>query len=174
MIRCLLIVVLAWMSTAFALDVYQEPQAFVREAFNGDVAPRVLWITPELRPVIREIMGHDLDVMRIRYWLHEGRAAWVLEEIGKERPITAGIVVNRGKIERLQTLIYRESRGAEVRYPFFTDQFKGASLTSGRQLDKSVDGISGATLSVRALTKMSRLALYLTQYIETNAAAPSQ
>ncbi len=172
MMRYLLMAVLAWMPTAFALDVYQEPQAFVREVFNGDVEPRVLWITPTLRPAIRGIMGHDLDVMRVRYWLREGRAAWVLEEIGKERPITAGIVVSGGKIERLKTLIYRESRGSEVRYPFFTDQFKDAGLTSGKQLDKSIDGISGATLSVRALTKLSRLALYLTQHIEANSDAP--
>lgn len=172
MMRYFLMAVLAWMPSAFALDVYQEPQAFVREVLNGDVEPRVLWITAELRPAIREIMGHDLEVMRVRYWLREGRVAWVLEEVGKERLITAGVVVSRGKIERLKALIYRESRGSEVRYPFFTDQFKGASLTSGKQLDKSIDGISGATLSVRALTKLSRLALYLTQHIETNSDTP--
>jgi len=171
MIRCLLIVVLAWMPTAFALDVYQEPQAFVREVFDGEVEPRVLWITPELRPAIREIMGHDLDVMRVRYWLREGRVAWVLEEVGKERLITAGVVVSHGKIERIKTLIYRESRGSEVRYPFFTDQFKGAALTPEKQLNKSIDGISGATLSVRALTKISRLALYLTQRIGASSDA---
>lgn len=170
--RYFLLALLAWTPTAFALDVYQEPQEFVREVFNGDVEPQVLWITPALRPAIREIMGHDLDVMRVRYWGDGGRAAWILEEIGKERPITAGIVVNRGKIERIKALIYRESRGSEVRYPFFTDQFKGAGLTSAKQLDKSIDGISGATLSVRALTKLSRLALYFTQQIEANRGAP--
>ncbi len=172
MMRYFLLIVLAWIPTAFALDVYQEPQAFVREVFNGDVEPRVLWITPALGPAIREIMGHDLDVMRVRYWMREGRVAWVLEEVGKERPITAGIVVSHGKIERLKTLIYRESRGSEVRYPFFTDQFKGASLTASKQLDQSIDGISGATLSVRALTKLSRLALYLTQHTEVNGDTP--
>lgn len=171
MMRYFLMAVLAWMPTAFALDVYQEPQAFVREVFDGEVEPRVLWITPELRPAIREIMGHDLDVMRVRYWLREGRVAWVLEEVGKERLITAGVVVNHGKIERIKTLIYRESRGSEVRYPFFTDQFKGAGLTPEKQLNKSIDGISGATLSVRALTKISRLALYLTQRIGASSDA---
>jgi hypothetical protein len=171
MMRYFLRAVLAWMPTAFALDVYQEPQAFVREVFDGEVEPRVLWITPELRPAIREIMGHDLDVMRVRYWLREGRVAWVLEEVGKERLITAGVVVSHGKIERIKTLIYRESRGSEVRYPFFTDQFKGAALTPEKQLNKSIDGISGATLSVRALTKISRLALYLTQRIGASSDA---
>lgn len=57
--------------------------------------------------------------------------------------------------------MFRESRGFEVRYPFFTDQFRGARLREGLDLDREIDGISGATLSVRALTKLARLALLL-------------
>ena len=70
-------------------------------------------------------------------------------------------MVNAQGIERLRVLAFRESRGWEVRYPFFTDQFKGVGLTDGHALDKAIDGISGATLSVRALEKLARLALYL-------------
>jgi hypothetical protein len=39
------------------------------------------------------------------------------------------------------------------------------------RLDRSIDGISGATLSVDALKRQARLALLLTQY--TNSAANS-
>jgi hypothetical protein len=85
----------------------------------------------------------------------------VLEEIGKTEPITTGIVVDQGAIARISVLIYRESRGWEVKYPFFTDQFKGATLTAMHELDRKIDGISGATLSVRALTRLARLALLL-------------
>ena len=99
--------------------------------------------------------------MRVRYWGEARRSAWILEEIGKEEPITVGIVINQNRIELVKVLAFRESRGGEVRHPFFIDQFKGAGLRDDRQLDRSVDGISGATLSVRALTKLSRLALYL-------------
>jgi uncharacterized protein with FMN-binding domain len=84
-----------------------------------------------------------------------------LEEIGKEQPITTGIVVEDGKIDQVKVLVFRESRGFEVRYPFFTDQFRGATLREGLDLDREIDGISGATLSVRALTKLARLALLL-------------
>ena len=44
---------------------------------------------------------------------------------------------------------------------FFTDQFSGSGLTDDLRLDRTIDGISGATLSVRALKKLARLALYL-------------
>jgi hypothetical protein len=66
----------------------------------------------------------------------------------------------------VKVLIFRESRGWEVRYPFFTDQFKDATLTAERNLDRKIDGISGATLSVNALTKLARLALFLDSYVD--------
>ena len=118
--------------------------------------------------LVAEIMEHDLGVLRLKYWEKEWRTVWILEEIGKERPITAGIVINNGKIERINVLTFRESRGWEIRYPFFTDQFSDAILKEDRQLDRKIDGISGATLSVKAMTKMARLALLLNHEIEVS------
>ena len=113
-------------------------------------------------------MGHDLGVLRVRYWHINDSTAWILEEIGKERPITTGIVIRQGKIELIKILIFRESRGWEVRYPFFTDQFKNVKLLETSELDKSIDGISGATLSVNAVTKLARLALTLDDYVNSD------
>ncbi|RKZ69477.1 MAG: FMN-binding protein, partial [Gammaproteobacteria bacterium] len=36
------------------------------------------------------------------------------------------------------------------------------------QLDRHIDGISGATLSVKAMTKMARLALLLNHEVEVS------
>lgn len=142
--------------------VYQEAGAFVAETFAGKPpAPRMLWLDAAAQAEIVKILGHRYPAMRVRYWGEARRSAWILEEIGKEEPITVGIVINRNRIELVKVLAFRESRGGEVRHPFFTRQFEGAGLRDDRQLDRSVDGISGATLSVRALTKLSRLALYL-------------
>jgi len=161
--RFFIIIILCMMAqTAMARDVYQQPQAFINDVFNGNVPkPKMLWVTKELAPDIKEILGHELRVLRLRYWQRDGKSAWILEEIGKEQPITTGIVINDNRIEQVKVLIYRENRGMEVRYPFFTDQYKGATLHKNKQLDRNIDGISGATLSVRALTKLARLALYL-------------
>ena len=78
-------------------------------------------------------------------------------------------MINHNKIESIKVLAFRESRGWEVRYPFFTDQFSDVALKENKQLDRHIDGISGATLSVRAMTKMARLALFLHQEIERMA-----
>ena len=154
-------------SLALARGVYQTPRDFVSEVFAGDPPKaKVLWITKKLRPAVQEIMGHKLNRLRIRYWRQNNRSSWVLEEIGKEKPITVGLVVSRNsnnesQLESLRVLEYRESRGDEVRQAFFRDQFTGATLTAEQQLDRPIDSISGATLSTRALTKLVRLALFL-------------
>jgi len=149
-------------SVANARGIYQEPEQFLNETFNGNVPkPGVIWITSNIRPVVKRILGHKPSALRIRYWKQEGKIAWILEEIGKDKPITTGIVINKGKIERVKVLVFRESRGWEIRHHFFTRQFIDATLKPDHELDRSIDGISGATLSVRAIRKLSRLALYL-------------
>lgn len=151
-----------------AKDVYQEPTEFLAESFDHEVPDSErLWITKPMKSTIREILGRDLGQLRVRYWKRNDRTAWILEEIGKERPITTGLVVDGGKVSKLRVLIYRESRGWEVRYPAFTDQFNGAILVDHFLLDRRIDGISGATLSVNALTRLARLALLFHSHATT-------
>jgi hypothetical protein len=150
------------LSGALSAEVYLPPEQFLAESFDGKVPkPEVIWIKGETRDAIEKILGHRAGMLRVRYWARGARTAWILEEIGKTEPITTGIVVDNGAVARIVVLIYRESRGWEVRYPFFTDQFKGATLAGANELDRNIDGISGATLSVRALTRLARVALLL-------------
>lgn len=155
---CLLLAGPAVLSAA----TYQAPEEFLDESFSGNPPePAIVWLNGERRTAVEQILGHRYQTLRVRYWRAGQRSAWVLEEVGKEQPITVGIVVDNGHIERIKVLVFRESRGWEIRHPFFTDQFKAAQLKPDRQLDRHIDGISGATLSVRAMQKLARLALYL-------------
>jgi len=156
-------------------ESYQTPDAFLQEVFAAaPPSPQVLWLKGDIRETTAAILGHPYPGLRIRYWGKDARTAWILEEIGKEKPITVGLVVGPAGMEQLRVLEFRESRGWEVRYPFFTDQFAGVGLTADRQLDRHIDGISGATLSVRALQKLARLALYLHQQARTINDSPSE
>ncbi len=147
---------------AAARGVYLTPAEFVQTTFGkAAIKPEVLWLSTDIQNSIKAILGHNYPTLRLRYWQQQQRTAWVLEEVGKEKPITLGIVVNDGKIEQLKVLIFRESRGGEIRYPFFTKQFKDLMLDQSMHLNGHIDGISGATLSVRASKKLARLALYL-------------
>lgn len=145
---------------AAAEEVYLEPEAFIEQSFAGEAEQKVLWLNKELKASLEEILGHPYKGLRIRYWREGQRTAWILEEIGKVELITTGFVVENGVMQSMEVLIYRESHGWEVRFPFFTNQFKGRVLRDGK-LDKNIDGISGATLSVNALTRLSRMALFL-------------
>lgn len=165
-ILSIMLLLLAVSPHARTADVYLEPEAFLAGAFDGDPPqPSVLWLSGTTRDVVEEILGHDYRGIRVRYWQRGTRTAWILEEIGKHEPITTGLIVDQGELVRIRVLIYRESRGWEVRHDFFTEQFEGAELVEDRRLDRPIDGISGATLSVRALTKLARVALYLHEQV---------
>lgn len=141
-------------------EVIQDPDAFVAEVFGARPAPKVLWLTPEVQAEAKAILGHAPAQLRQRYWADTHRSVWILEETGKEEPITAGFVVADGRVDHVRVLVYRESRGGEVRGPGFVRQFRGATLAAGDRLDREIDGIVGATLSVGAMERMARLALY--------------
>ena len=105
------------------------------------------------------------EASKLPNYEQEALGRWILEEIGKEKPITTGIVVRNSQIERVKVLIFREVRGWEVRHDFFTEQFVSAQLDSSHNLDRYIDNVTGATLSVRAVTKLARLALYLHEQV---------
>lgn len=151
---------------ASAGGVYQEPEAFIQESFpTAKPEVKVFWPSAELKQQMEQILGHAYQSLRIRYWQSGQRTAWILDEIGKDKPITTGVVINHNKIEKIRVLVFRESRGWEVRHEFFTEQFDDAKINDQLQLDRHIDNISGATLSVNALTKIARLALLLNQHI---------
>jgi hypothetical protein len=141
-------------------EVYQEPDVFVAEIFGTRPEPKVLWLTKDIQAQAAAILGHPPVQLRQRYWSDAHKSVWILEEVGKEEFITAGFVVADGRIEHVRVLVYRESRGGEVRYPAFLKQFKNSKLTPDNTLDRSIDGIAGATLSVGAMQRMARLALF--------------
>jgi len=174
MMRSLLtiLVVTALAMQAASADVYQAPAEFVRETFGGEQPmAKAVWVTGDLKARVKKVLGHPYRDLRVRYWVLDGRSAWILEEVGKIEPITVGVVVEDGRIEAMKVLAYRESRGFEIRFPFFMDQYRGAQVDANSKLDRQIDGISGATLSVRAATRLARLALVLDREIEQTGVA---
>lgn len=144
-------------------DVYLSVPDFMAQQFEQVPAPSMLWLNDAQRQEAQVLSGEDPG-FRQRYWRADGVSAWVLNVIGRDHPITLGISVKDGKIAQLRVLIYRESRGWEVRHPFFTKQFDLATLDEGK-LDRRIDNITGATLSVNALQRAARLALWLDQQL---------
>jgi len=148
---------------------YIETGDYLRSVFGEELpAPRTLWVSGDLRDTVERVLGHRFNSLRVRYWYDGETSAWILDEIGKELPITIGVTVANAAIVNVRVLEFRESRGWEVRYPFFTDQFVAARLQSDERLDRSIDGITGATLSVGAVTRIARVALVLDATLEAD------
>lgn len=144
--------------------VYAQPADYVSGAFQGGTPTQeILWPSAELRVQLADILGHKPS-LRFKYWAANGRTVWILDEIGKDRPITAGVTIAHDRIENVKVLVFRESRGWEVKHDFFTRQFANLWLDSQHALSGKVDNITGATLSVKAMTRMAKAALLMHQH----------
>lgn len=147
-------------AVASADTVYLTPADFLRQTFETVPVPAVIWLDHATQAQLTAVLGHRYPQARLRYWRAAHKTVWILDEVGKDYPITAGFIVADAHIERAQVLIYRETRGFEIHLPAFLRQFVGARL-DGAHLSQDVDGITGATLSVDAMRRMARAALVL-------------
>jgi hypothetical protein len=164
MLKTLILLLLLSPCSALFAEVYQRKEDFLKHAFSQKVPnPQLLWISKAVKPTVEKILQHKAGFLRTRYWQNETRSVWILDEIGKTKHITVGVIIEQQKIVQLNVLAFHESRGWEVKHDFFTQQFRQLFLTDTHRLSKIIDGISGATLSVRALTKIAQLALFFEQ-----------
>jgi len=167
MLKTLLGIILFCCISSLHAAEYQSKEDFLIEVFSSvPPKPKVLWITKDLKKTATEILKHKPGFLRTRYWQTGEQSVWIINEIGKLKPITVAVVIKYNKIVLLKVLAFRESRGWEVKHDFFTDQFKHNTLNADLSLAHPIDGISGATLSVRALTKVAQLALFFDGQIQ--------
>ena len=102
----------------FAASIYETQKEFLNRAFSeSPPEPGIIWLNGAKKSSVRQLLGHDYPALRLRYWCQAGRSAWILDEVGKELPITVGVIVEKDYIRSLRVLTYRENRGGEVVYP---------------------------------------------------------
>ena len=152
-----------------AKGTYFTLEQMLQEAFTGKPANKALWLNSEQKSAIADVLQRPFRKARMKYWSNGDRNLWVLSEIGKEKPITFAVITYKGTLERIEVMAFREVRGDEIRMPAYTAQFKQLKLTQEKRLSGSIDGISGATYSVRSMKKVARLALLLDQWTHTGA-----
>jgi len=145
---------------------YMEVEEFLSLAFGDKPSFSSVWLDQETRDHLKVMTGKEFNQIRVRYWNSESRTAWILQEVGKDELITVGIVVDQGMIDQVRVLEFREPRGWEIRYPFFTDQYKGLGFSQVVADDMMpINGITGATLSVDAVNRMAKTALVLNELV---------
>jgi len=151
---------------AFAAEIVHLSAAdFLAQSLPG-CQQTALWLKKDVKTEIEALLERPYNGARIRYCTADGKTAWILDEIGKTEPITSGVVVNHGVVEQVRVLVFRESRGGEVHREAFTRQYLDSGLDGKGRLDRGIDGITGATMSVNAVNRQVRLALLLDSLVE--------
>ena len=90
--------------------------------------------------------------------------AIVSHEIGLYKPITFMVKVGTNKkVQSVYVMVFRESRGGEVRRRRFLVQYDGKSIGNPIRINRDIIGITGATLSVRAMNAGVKKALAIVE-----------
>ena len=79
---------------------------------------------------------------------------------GKDQPITFLVATDPSdRLKDIDILVYREPYGGEVAYEAWRRQFRGKSAADTLEVGRQIRSISGATISVNAVTAGVRRAL---------------
>lgn len=73
--------------------------------------------------------------------------------IGKDQPITFLVAIDPAdRLRDIDILVYREPYGGEVAYDPWRRQFRGRTAADSLRVGREIRSISGATISVNAVT----------------------
>ena len=115
-------------------------------------------LSPEKKSLIEERIGWKFPEEFFEVYIVETGSqidgyAVVQNTIGKHKPMTYMVGVdNKGSVSDIELLIFRESRGSEVRQKRFNAQYEGKTVLDPVRINKDIINISGATMSVRSMS----------------------
>lgn len=148
------------------LEVYLSAEQALGLIFpEAQVTTETVTLTDAQAAAVGELCGHPVAERRmsVHRATRDGRPegyAVVADELGKFHDITFMVgITPQGRVKRVEVLVYRESRGGEIRFRRFLRQFDGKSLRDPIRPNRDVINITGATLSVRAVSRGVRKAL---------------
>lgn len=129
-----------------------------------------LSIKKEIQSIAKQKFFRDeLNVWAISMTDTISHYAIIDNSLGKSMPITFLVVFTTdGEIRYTQIVKYREPYGGEISSFSWTSQFIGMSNESEFRMGKTIDGISGATISTHSVTKGIHKLSLLFPYIESH------
>ena len=137
---------------------YTETEALDKVFAKADTLWTESWSpTPEERTSLESALGWVVQeefflIHRARKGDQELGYALITEEQGRFKPITFIVHVSpTGRVEMVLVMIYRESRGDGVKRQRFLKQFRKKDVEDHLRLNRDIVGVSGATMSSRAL-----------------------
>lgn len=170
-VAALAVVMVAPARDAVAETAYFSTRSVLAEFFPK--SERVTFRTFALEGMVKSRLTQRLgykpakDRYTIFFATTQGKVdgyAVVDDELGQHQPITfATRLSSRAVVERLEIMVYRETRGDEVRDARFRRQFEGKTAQAPLRLNHDIDAISGATISSASMAVGVRRAAILVE-----------
>jgi len=142
-------------------EIKEKTETIIRESFGKDVNFKFWKYT--LPPNTKRKIENTVKQKFFKDWLYvykisvkdSAMAFGFLDNvIGKSMPITFFVLLDvEGNIISTNIIKYREPYGGAVSNDNWNEQFTGKNSGSDFTVGKSVNGISGATISVNSVTK---------------------
>jgi len=150
-------------------DVYLTPEDAAKLMFpkSDSIRSEVITITQDQKRLIEERIGWHFPETTFECFIGETKGtvdgwAFIQNTIGKHKPMTYMVGVDPdGEVSNVEILVYRESRGSEVRKKRFNYQYQGKTVYDPIRINRDVINISGATMSVRSMSAGVKRALVL-------------
>ena len=118
----------------------------------------VIALSPEKKTQIEERIGWKFPEQSFDVYIGEtgdqvDGYALVQNTIGKHKPMTYMVGIDsKGHVSDVELLIFRESRGSEIRQKRFNAQYEGKTVSDPVRINRDIINISGATMSVRSMS----------------------
>lgn len=157
---------------------YTQEEALAKVFAEADT----LWVerwtpTPAEREELEIRLGwgvqeESIDIHRATGEGEDLGFAVITEEQGRFKPITFIVKMSaERKVDLVLVMVYRESRGDGVKRQRFLKQFRDKDTDDHLRLNRDLVGVSGATMSSRALARGVKkvLAMVETRYPPTKA-----
>jgi len=144
-----------------------EDQALRSLFGNCRIERREKALTDEDRQALSKATGLRFPESSFTFLVAERNGATigyslVMNEIGKSEPITFMVAMSpEHRVVDVLVMVFRESRGAEIREKRFLRQFQGKKSADPITINSDIVNYSGATLSSKAITRGVKRALGL-------------
>ncbi|MBA3964490.1 MAG: FMN-binding protein [Nitrospirales bacterium] len=152
-------------------DVYLTPEEATKLMFpdSDHIRNEVITLSPEQKKLIEERIGWNFPETTFDFFIAKTKGkidGWALIQntIGKHKPMTYMVGVDpQGEVLNVEVLVYRESRGSEVRKKRFNYQYQGKTPYHPIRINRDIINISGATMSVRSMSAGVKRSLVLVE-----------
>jgi Na+-translocating ferredoxin:NAD+ oxidoreductase RnfG subunit len=126
---------------------------------DTDFSMHILLLDKQVKKKVENKVKQKFYRDKLYYWnITKGDStmayAFLDNVIGKSMPITFLVILNmNGNIINTNVIKYREAYGGEVGNTGWLQQFYTRNNNSRYKIGKDIDGISGATISVKSMSK---------------------